>query len=310
VNVGVQRGIAALLAAGFFLLSTAAQAQPPRTIDGLISSCPSRAEIARFNKQLKISFEHDPSQTRRCGMTLLRERAYQALRVLRSLRFDAPLPWTRRSAWQWFTHAVRGVRFRGDIDTSWCCAPRRTLNIEAQYMDALGDRTRGWLDAHGDDSLAALVVDLVHEARHAEGPQHTCRAVDDATLAERGAWDVEISFELSLGLHSTSFFDAAPDRERYRDAALRDAQADMDHICALPIADVSLEADGSAALVRNGGGVTLQHAWLATDAGDRALVRLPPGASLRVPLPRRPTWLRVVATASDPRPQNNVLYVR
>jgi hypothetical protein len=310
VNGRVQRGTAALLAVCCLSCTTAAQAQPPRTLDALTASCPSRAEIARLNKQLRISFEHDPSRARRCGMTLLRERAYQALRVMQSLRFDVPLPWTRQTLWGWFTNAVRGVRFRGDIDTSYCCAPPQTLNIEAQYMDALTGRARGWLDAHGDNSLAALVVDLVHEARHAEGPRHTCRAVDDATLEERGAWGAEISLELWLGLHSTSFFDAPGARERYRDAALRNAQADMDHVCALPVADVSLRLDGATAVVVNNGGVTLARAWLATESGNRALARVAPGIERRVTFARAPRWLRVVATASDPRPANNVVHAR
>jgi hypothetical protein len=277
----------------------------------LIATCPSRTEIAQFDRDLRISFEHDSSEIQRCRMTLLRERAYQALRVLKAVRFSKRLPWTQRTLYGWFAHAVRGVRFRGDLDTSFCCNPKRTIDIEALYMEALVDPSRGWLNGKGEDSLAALLIDLVHEARHAEGPLHTCRAVDDATLAEGGAWAVEIMLELWLGLYSTSFFDAPTQRDRYRDAVLRAAQADMDRICELPIANVSVRLDGTTAIVRNAGGVPLRHVWLASDVGPPHDLRaVPAKSSVRVRLASRPGWLRVVGTASDPNPRDNVLLRR
>ena len=239
---------------------------------------------------------------RRCGTTLLRERAYQALRVLKALRFSRPLPWTRRSLYDWFTHATKAVRFRGDIDTSFCCAPARTVNIEAAYMDALADPVRGWLDAKGGESLSALVADLVHEARHAEGKLHNCQAVDDATFAEAGAWGVEILYELWLGLYSTSFVPV-----RYRDAALAAAQDDFAHVCDVPRTSVSVALRGRSAVVRNDGGVPIAHIWLATNAGvTRDVKRLAPGGALTVTLPRRASWARVVGTTSDPVPADNV----
>jgi hypothetical protein len=235
-------------------------------------------------------------------MTLLRERGYQALRVLKALRFSRPLPWTDKQLYPWFRSAVRGVRFRGDSDTSFCCEPHGVVNIEALYMDALADPTHGWLDARGENSLAALVSDLVHEARHAEGKPHTCQAVDDATLAEGGAWNVEIMLEIWLGLYSTSFLSRAE-----RDAALRDAQEDMAHVCALPRISVSVQLRGTRVLVRNAGGVALAQVWLATDAGvTRVLRAVPPRTTVAVQLPRRARWARVVATSADPLPADNV----
>ena len=308
-----QRGRAALLSICCVLplLAAAASGAPPKTIDALITACPSTAEIAQFQRDLRISFEKDPSQAERCGMTLLRERGYQALRVLKTVRFTKPLPWTKRTLYGWFTHAVRGVRFRGDLDTSFCCSPKRTIDIEALYMEALADPSRGWLSGKGEDSLAALLIDVVHEARHAEGSLHTCRAVDDATLAEGGAWAVEIMLEVWLGLYSTSFFDARTQRDRYRDAVLRAAQADMDRICELPIANVSVRLDGITAIVRNGGGVPLRHVWLASDVGPPHDLRAVAAKSaVRVRLASRPAWLRVVGTASDPKPRDNVLLRR
>jgi hypothetical protein len=310
--VAEQRGKAALLSICCLLPLLVGAASPkPKTIDALIAGCPSKAEVAAFNRDLRLSFESDPSEERRCGMTALRERAYQALRVMRDLRFTRRLPWTTRTLYAWFTGAVRGVRFRGDTDTSFCCDPARTIDIEAPFMDALADPNHGWL-AHDDEgSLSALLVELVHEARHAEGKPHTCRALDDTSLAESGAWSVEIMLELWLGLYSTRFYDASGWRDRYRSAALRDAQADMDRICSLPIANVSVRRDGRVAVVRNGGGVPLDHVWLATDAGPPHDLRdIPAHSTRRVRLPRRATWLRVVGTASDPHPADNVVLAR
>jgi hypothetical protein len=307
-----QRGRAALLPVCFLLpLLLGAGASKPETIDALIASCPSTAEIAQVNRDLRLSFENDPSEEQRCGMTLLRERAYQAFRAMRELRFTRRLPWTQRTLYGWFTNAVRGVRFRGDTDTSFCCDPARTIDIEAPFMDALADPGHGWLTRGGDGSLSELVVELVHEARHAEGFEHSCRALDDTSLAENGAWGVEIMLELWLGLYSTSFYDAPGWRDRYRSAALRDAQADMDQICSLPVANVSVRRDGSVAVVRNEGGVPLAHVWLATDAGPpHDLQGVAAHSVRRVRLPRRATWLRVVGTASDPHPADNVLLAR
>ena len=277
----------------------------------MITSCPSKAEIATFNRDLRLSFEHDPSEAQRCGMTVLRERAYQALRVMRDVRFTRRLPWTQRTLYSWFTRAVRGVRFRGDTDTSFCCDPARTIVIEAPYMDALADPDHGWLTRDDDPSLAALVVELVHEARHAEGKPHTCRALDDATLTEGGAWSVELMLELWLGMYSTGFYDATGWRDRYRSAALRDAQEDMERICSLPVANVSVRRDGAVAVVRNDGGVALQHVWLATDVSPPYDLRgVRAHSTLRVRLTRRATWLRVVGMASDPRLGDNVVLTR
>lgn len=307
-----QRGRAALLSICCLLpLHLGAATPKPNTIDALISTCPTTSEIAAFNRDLRLSFESDPSEGQRCGMTLLRERAYQALRVMREVRFTRRLPWTQRTLYGWFTQAVRGVRFRGDTDTSFCCDPARTINVEAPFMDALADPNHGWLTRDDDESLSSLVVELVHEARHAEGKQHTCRALDDATLAESGAWSVETMFELWLGLYSTGFYDASGWRERYRSASLRDAQADMERICSLPVANVSVRRDGRVAVVRNGGGVALAHVWLATDIGPPHDLRdVAAHSTRRVRLPRRATWLRVVGTASDPQPADNVVLAR
>jgi hypothetical protein len=307
-----QRGKAALLSVCCLLPVLLGAASPkPTTVDALISTCPTKSEIAAFNRDLRLSFENDPSEAQRCGMTLLRDRAYQALRAMRELRFTRGLPWTKRTLYGWFTNAVRGVRFRGDTDTSFCCDPARTVNIEAPYMDALVDPSHGWLTRDDDESLSALLVELVHEARHAEGKEHTCRAFNDTTLAESGAWTVEIMLELWLGLYSTGFYDAPGWRDRYRSASLRDAQADMEQICSLPVANVSVRRDGRVAVVRNDGGVALEHVWLATDAGPPHDLRGVAAHSVRrVRLPRRATWLRVVGTAADPHLADNVVLAR
>jgi hypothetical protein len=297
-----RRALAAGCLLALALCAGAASGAPPRTLDAVIASCPTKREIAQFRRELSLTFEHDPSTARRCGMTLLRDRAYEALRVMRALTFTRPLPWTRRTLYDWLTHAVRGVRFRGDIDTSFCCSPARTIDVQAAYMDALSDPTYGWLDAHGGESLAALVAELVHEARHAQGKPHTCQAFDDATFSEAGAWGTEITYGLWLGLYAGSFVPL-----RYRDAALAGAQDDFAHICDLPRTSVAVALRGRSAVVRNDGGVALDHVWVATNVGvTRDVRKLAPQSSFVVALPRRATWARVAATTADPTPADNV----
>jgi hypothetical protein len=85
----------------------------------------------------------------------------------------------------------------------------------------------------------------------------------------------------------------------------------MERICSLPIANVSVRRDGRIAVVRNDGGVPLAHVWLASDAGPPQDLRdVAAHSTRRVRLPGRATWLRVVGTAADPRPGDNIVLAR
>jgi hypothetical protein len=180
---------------------------PTTTVDDILARCPTSDEIAAINARLTLSFEQDPTAgtlvcTAAAGssdLTLLQQRAYQALVVMQALQFDAPLPWTSESLYDWFTGAVTGIRFRGDISLSFCCDPANTLNIQTQTMDAL--QTDRWLTPDHPAGNEGLVVLLAHEARHNEGFPHTC-GTNDQTLDEMGAWAIQYYLFVWLADHS------------------------------------------------------------------------------------------------------------
>src|SRR6478736_3739263 len=65
-------------------------------VEDLISQCPSSSEVASFNADLAISFEGDPTAGKlvchatdgSADLTRFQERVYQALRVMKALRFS------------------------------------------------------------------------------------------------------------------------------------------------------------------------------------------------------------------------------
>ncbi|HXE74831.1 MAG TPA: hypothetical protein VNN18_04220 [Candidatus Xenobia bacterium] len=183
------------------------------TVDQFISSCPSAQEINSFNSDLLLTFEGDPSAgTLVCtaaggsaDLTRLQERTYQALRVMRRHPFSTQLPWTSGNLYDWFVSAIDGVRFRTDIQFSFCCDPPGFINIRANGLTAL--TTPYWIDPVFHEGLAGLMILLVHEARHNQGFLHTCSA-NDQTISELGSWGVQYYIEEWLAFYSGSFLNA------------------------------------------------------------------------------------------------------
>lgn len=165
------------------------------SLASLASSCPSAADIAAFDVDLKLTFEGDPTAgtlvcTGAAGsrdLTRLQERAYQTLRVMRDISFDAPLPWTSKPLYEWLRDAIDGIRFRNDIDVSFCCEPDRVINIQTRNLAAISR------EAPEKDMPSALVYTALlfaHEARHSEGRPHSCGSADRAP-EELGAWGIQ-----------------------------------------------------------------------------------------------------------------------
>ncbi len=173
------------------------------TVDDLISTCPSAQEISDFNADLTITFDSDPTAgTLVCraadgsaDLTRLQERAYQALRLMRKIPFDTPLPWTSKSLYDWFVDAIQGIRFTNGSG-SFCCNPQGVINIGTNNLAALQYSTSGW--------LASLMVLFVHEARHNEGLAHTCGS-GDQTLAELGSWGVQYYLFEWMAFHTGQY---------------------------------------------------------------------------------------------------------
>jgi len=159
--------------------------------------CPPAAEVAAIRSDVEIVIEVDPTAgTLVCtaaegsaDLTRLEERVLQALWLMKRLRFDAPLPWTSRELYPWFVDAVEGVRFR-ETAYSFCCDPPGVINLAVHP-----DRNPSY-----GESFPTLIEGLVHEARHADGPRHSC-GVSDRTLDEMGAWGAQYSLDLWMGRH-------------------------------------------------------------------------------------------------------------
>jgi hypothetical protein len=201
---------------------------PTETIEQLLDRCPSPAELAAVDSSVSMTFTSDPSAGRLVcraaqgsrDLTLLQERAYQAVLMFTWIHFDTPLPWTNLPLDTWLAHAIHGVDFRSDSQYSYCCLPGGVIAIQAKDLAVLSESIPIW------DSVRWLAALFIHEARHNEGYVHTCSTGDragqnDNTIAELGSWGVEYYFLLWLGRHS----DPAIVPESFRLAARRDAES-------------------------------------------------------------------------------------
>ena len=113
--------------------------------NAIIGQCPTPAEVSAIDRELVLTFERDPTSGRViCSaaqssrdLTLLQAQTYRALNVTKRLTFDAPLPWTASSLYQWMVSSIHGIRFRTDISASFCCDPAATIDIQAQNLGAV-----------------------------------------------------------------------------------------------------------------------------------------------------------------------------
>jgi uncharacterized repeat protein (TIGR01451 family) len=242
-------------------------------VEDLIAHCPSSAAVAAINADLEITFEGDPTagslvchaSDGSVDLTRFQERAYQALRVMKALRFSRSLPWTSQNLYDWFVASIDGIRFRADTVSSFCCDPVNVINILAS-SNSSALFTNRWIAATDPVGLEGLLAVLVHEARHNNGKPHTCGS-DDQTVGELGAWGAEYYLELWEALYSGSFL-TSPDvyPTYYRDQHLRISEIFLPHFCSLPNADLSLAigAGSPSPAVR---GQNVAYTFTATNSG-------------------------------------------
>jgi hypothetical protein len=198
------------------------------SIDEFFAHCPAPQEIAALLADITIVFEADPTVgTLACkesegslDLTPLQKRAYQSILVMKVIRFDTPLPWTKKDLYQWFIDTVEGVRYRPGLANSFCCEPANVINIQVNENSfiLLTDR---WIDPQMGGGLMDTMALYVHEARHNEGYVHTCNC-DDNTIAEMGSWGVQYYLFQWLAQHTDPAFFRAPggDADYYRSIAL------------------------------------------------------------------------------------------
>jgi len=186
------------------------------TVRQLAAGCPSAAEVARINADLAISFESDPTagslacsaSQGSANLTPLQKRAYNAVRIMQRIPFDAALPWTGLGLYDWFVAAIDGIRFRSDITYSYCCEPPGVINLKTGLAS---EQTDLWINPDWNTGLAHLMILMVHEARHNEGYVHTCAGgTRDGTLAELGAFGVQYYLQVWLATHASPVFMRAP----------------------------------------------------------------------------------------------------
>jgi len=234
--------VALLFAAGLTLFGCVSPNSPViatptadiETIDEFFARCPTVDEVAHVNADLILHFDYDPTtETLACeasngsaDLTVLQKRIYQTIYVMRLLRFSRPLPWTEDPLYDWFVDAINGIHFvKGGL--SHCCEPDNTIVI-AMHEDTVVLQTDRWIVSGENYGLMNMTLLYAHEARHNEGPLHTCatRRGDDNTLDEMGAWAIHHYLALWIAQYGDPNFLTAPegDPNAYRLAALQDAE--------------------------------------------------------------------------------------
>ena len=206
-------------------------------VDQLLAACPTKKEIARIDADLDLSFEADPTAgTLACragqgsvDLSPLQKRAYNAVRIMGRISFDAALPWSYSTLYDWFTGVTNGIRFRAGLPYSYCCEPAGVINLMVEIGGLETDR---WIRYPYDSGIAHVLLLMVHEARHIDGGPHTCKLVDgvmtdDYTIDQLGAWGVQYYLEMYLADHTSQAFLAGPAGHRsfYQDQARVEAQS-------------------------------------------------------------------------------------
>jgi hypothetical protein len=190
---------------------------------------------------------------------------------MKTMGFDAPLPWTENTLYEWFVENVDGITFDKLAESSGCCKPERVIGLSFQGLRLQTDK---WIDPglertyglpSGDpretlrgEGIYPLIVLLVHLARYSELGGYSCLPEDstheglvpfgfDRTLAESGPWGVEYWYLRWLADHSDPSFLNAPgdDPDLYRTIAGQDAQT----ILETRFCDSAPSTEGPAALL-------------------------------------------------------------
>ena len=265
------------------------------TVDELLSRCPSAGEIGEIDATISLRFENDqwpgeftatppppgygpfgPLVCRRedgsADLDLVQRRVYQAFLIIRNMEFDAPLPWTDQTLYEWLVDSIDGVRINPafEIIGAGCCKPENYVVVSHAFW---GQPDR-WVDPEfvppssfndfdprkglRPGGIYPFVVLLVHAARVNEVGGFNCSPYRDSTegkwefgydqkLEELGPWGVEYWFLRWIAAHSDPSFLSAPgdDPDVYRTIAGDDAQT----ILETRFCDSAPSTEGPAALL-------------------------------------------------------------
>lgn len=188
------------------------------SVDQILAECPTTREIARIDAEFDLVFDANPtagqiactSAQGSAYLSPLQKRAYNAVRIMGRISFDAALPWTPYTLEDWFAQNITTIRFRDDIAYSQY-GPAGVISIQTGWPLPAGQATDRFIAPGGVVGLGDLMVLMVHEARHAE-KLHNCEWKDgigfvhDQTIAELGAWGVQYYLHLWLADHTSQAF--------------------------------------------------------------------------------------------------------
>lgn len=156
--------------------------------------CPAAEDLALIDAEMAVSFEGDVSAgSLACrasdgsrDLTQVQKNVYSTLLFMRGLAFDAALPWTNRSLYDWFRLEIRGLRIRTDIGYDACCDPQGVIGLLGTRVD--------------ESTIPAYLEIMIHEARHVHGGGHLC-GTNDNKIADLGAYGVQYSLLTWLADH-------------------------------------------------------------------------------------------------------------
>ena len=169
-------------------------------LDVRIGGCPTAAEIASVSD---IRVYWDAAATSAplvctaaegsADLSRIQKRIYFALILMKELRFDAPLPWTDKTIYEWFRETASGVRYTAGDGNSNCCGGDRILNI---FYSATDQRPVDW------PLVMSSIGLLLHEARHIQSGPHLCQGKWDNLVTELNGYGVSYYFYLLIGEHA------------------------------------------------------------------------------------------------------------
>ncbi len=179
------------------------------------SRCPTAAEVAQVQREIPVRVQSDATEgVVECraedgsvDLTPARAAMYRGLLFMRRVRFDAPLPWTSQTLYDWLRASIpKGVVVIAEGNSHACstCPGPVYIHWSAQRS------------AVGMEVLGAASI-IVHEARHTNDIEHTCESlpgvgnVSDRTIAEMGSLGVDYYLRLWIAEHS----DEHPDTREY-----------------------------------------------------------------------------------------------
>jgi hypothetical protein len=167
--------------------------------------CPTRAEIESVSRDIPVTVRYDVTagafecreEDGSLDLTWTQKRTYQALLYLRGLRFDAPLPWTDKTVYDWLRVTIpNGIVIDSTGNSNSCLRCAGPINI---VLLTASQRVQDQSASVSDTPYTVIV----HEARHAEGWRHTCdNGTHDRSVAEMGASGVGYWLLRWIAVHS------------------------------------------------------------------------------------------------------------